>query len=84
MKLHMKPAAQLKITIKDDQTPVTNVDQLIHDELIQSLDTYFPDVPVISEEGISQVLQTDKAWPYIGHLTHWMEPLTLLKRPINL
>ena len=46
-----KYRSDVKITIKDDQTPVTNVDQLIHDELIQSLDTYFPDVPVISEEG---------------------------------
>lgn len=46
-----KYRSDVKITIKDDQTPVTNVDQLIHDELIQSLQTYFPDVPVISEEG---------------------------------
>ncbi|MGC6367107.1 MAG: 3'(2'),5'-bisphosphate nucleotidase CysQ family protein [Candidatus Marinamargulisbacteria bacterium] len=46
-----KYRSDVKITIKDDQTPVTNVDQMIHEELLKSLNQYFPDIPVISEEG---------------------------------
>ena len=46
-----KYRSDVKVTIKDDQTPVTNVDQMIHQELSQSLAHFFPDIPIISEEG---------------------------------
>ena len=46
-----KYRSDVKVSIKDDQTPVTNVDQMIHDELSGSLTHFFPDIPVISEEG---------------------------------
>lgn len=46
-----KYRSDVKISLKEDQTPVTNVDQLIHEALCQSLAHFFPDVPVISEEG---------------------------------
>jgi 3'(2'), 5'-bisphosphate nucleotidase len=46
-----KYRSDITVNIKKDNTPVTNVDQLIHDELSKSLTHFFPDVPIISEEG---------------------------------
>ncbi len=49
--VYQKYRSDVSIQIKDDQTPVTNVDQLVHDEMSKSLNHFFPDVPIISEEG---------------------------------
>jgi len=46
-----KYRSDVSVSLKDDQTPVTNVDQMIHNELSQSLAHFFPDIPIISEEG---------------------------------
>ena len=46
-----KYRSDVRVSLKEDQTPVTNVDQIIHDELSASLNHFFPDIPIISEEG---------------------------------
>ncbi|MEK9727048.1 MAG: 3'(2'),5'-bisphosphate nucleotidase CysQ [Candidatus Margulisiibacteriota bacterium] len=50
--VYQKYRSDVTIQTKADNTPVTNVDQLIHDELGKSLNHFFPDVPLISEEGV--------------------------------
>ncbi len=47
-----KYRSDVQVTVKDDQTPVTNVDHMIHETLSKSLEHFFPDVPIISEEGV--------------------------------
>ena len=49
--VYEKYRTDVRITKKVDNTPVTNVDLLVHEEMIKSLDTYFPGIHVISEEG---------------------------------
>ena len=46
-----KYRTDVQIHKKDDKSPVTNVDRLIHAELSQSLAHFFADIPVVSEEG---------------------------------
>jgi len=46
-----KYRSDVKVTYKSDNTPVTNVDHLVHTEILKSLNHFFPDIPVISEEG---------------------------------
>ena len=50
-KVYEKYRTDVKITTKDDESPVTNVDIMVHQEMSESLATYFPDIPIISEEG---------------------------------
>ncbi len=61
-----KYRSDLSISMKDDNTPVTNVDKIIHEEMLNVLTHFFPDVPVISEEGAIPEFQKrqnmDKFW----------------------
>ncbi len=41
----------VQVSVKSDKTLVTNVDHMAHESLCQSLNYFFPDVPIISEEG---------------------------------
>ena len=49
--VYEKYRTDVTITKKSDDTPVTNVDILVHDEMSKALETYFPGIAVISEEG---------------------------------
>ena len=49
--VYQKYRSDVQVSIKEDQTPVTNVDHMVHEQLMASLSHFFPDVPVISEEG---------------------------------
>ena len=50
--VYEKYRTDVKVSYKADNTPVTNVDELVHSEIVKSLSHFFPDIPVISEEGI--------------------------------
>ena len=50
-RVYEKYRSDVTVTLKDDQTPVTNVDHMVHQELTQSLTHFFPEIPIISEEG---------------------------------
>ena len=44
--------SDVSVQIKADDSPVTNVDTMIHAMMIDALGKWFPDVPVVSEEGV--------------------------------
>jgi 3'(2'), 5'-bisphosphate nucleotidase len=50
--VYEKYRSDVRVSRKKDQSLVTNVDYLVHDELTRSLAHFFPDTPVISEEGV--------------------------------
>jgi len=51
-----------KVDLKADQTPLTNADRASHEIIVRRLNQYFPDVPVLSEEGASIPYQTRSSW----------------------
>ncbi len=66
-----KYRSDVQISIKDDKTPVTNVDHMIHNQLTESLSHFFPDIPIISEEGTIPLYEERKSMP-----TYWsLDPL---------
>jgi 3'(2'), 5'-bisphosphate nucleotidase len=55
-----------EVTIKDDNSPLTQADTASHDILTRGLSALFPDIPVLSEEGDEltnqQILAHDRFW----------------------
>lgn len=58
-----KYRTDVQVTLKPDQTPVTNVDHMIHEELSNVLQDTFPDIPIISEEGQIPTYEERKNMP---------------------
>lgn len=54
------------VTLKADDSPLTQADQASHDILIKGLAELFPDIPIVSEEGDEQansrMVQGDLFW----------------------
>lgn len=50
----------LGISYKSDNSPLTKADIAAHHQIIDFLQTYLPDIPIISEEHIIELSPTDK------------------------
>lgn len=50
------------VEFKSDQTPVTIADKMANDFIVEQLELYFPEVPVISEEGRNAGYDVRKEW----------------------
>lgn len=67
------------ISHKEDNSPLTAADQASHTVITEGLQKYFPDVPVISEEGSSIAYEERRTWEYF-----WcVDPLDGTKEFIN-
>ncbi|WPU96074.1 3'(2'),5'-bisphosphate nucleotidase CysQ [Mucilaginibacter sabulilitoris] len=54
----------MKVTQKEDQSPLTVADSLSHDVIFKSLSALTPHIPIISEEGKDIPYGTRKNWEY--------------------
>jgi 3'(2'), 5'-bisphosphate nucleotidase len=52
-----------KVTIKSDNTPVTEADMAAHEYITKALNELYPDIPVLSEESCSVAVEERQAWP---------------------
>ena len=51
-----------EVKIKSDNSPQTEADKKSHNYIVEELKKYFPDIPVLSEEGVSIEYETRKDW----------------------
>jgi len=58
------PPAEMRMTLKDDQSPLTLADRLSHELIFEQLTHLTPHIPVISEEGKDIPYETRKDWVY--------------------
>jgi len=62
---------ELNIKEKDDHTPVTEADFAAHKTIVNALNEFTPNIPVLSEESISISFDERKSWD-----TYWLvDPL---------
>ena len=54
----------MKVTLKDDQSPLTAADSLSHEIIFKQLTALTPHIPIISEEGKDIPYDTRKNWEY--------------------
>ena len=53
---------EIEVTLKDDRTPLTAADRASHDLIRSGLETAFPEIPCISEEGREVPYEERKGW----------------------
>ncbi|MBI4715488.1 MAG: 3'(2'),5'-bisphosphate nucleotidase CysQ [Nitrospirae bacterium] len=53
---------EIEVTLKDDRTPLTAADRASHDLIRSTLETAFPEIPCISEEGREVPYEERKEW----------------------
>ncbi|MBP7795139.1 MAG: 3'(2'),5'-bisphosphate nucleotidase CysQ [Candidatus Saccharicenans sp.] len=51
LKIYFRRQADWKVSLKEDQTPITEADRLANDIINEGLKKLFPDIPIISEEN---------------------------------
>ncbi len=69
----------IKVTLKDDESPVTVADKAGHDIIMMELRALTPDIPVLSEEGVLPTFEERSAWA-----EYWLvDPLDGTKEFIN-
>ncbi|MCC5928333.1 MAG: 3'(2'),5'-bisphosphate nucleotidase CysQ [Cyclobacteriaceae bacterium] len=79
MKVYEDPSKFGGFETKDDRTPLTEADKHSHIIIYNSLSEYFPDIPVISEEGSEVETSVRKNWDKF-----WLvDPLDGTKEFIN-
>lgn len=54
----------MKVTLKDDQSPLTAADRLSHEIIFRQLTELTPHIPIISEEGKDIPYEIRKNWEY--------------------
>jgi 3'(2'), 5'-bisphosphate nucleotidase len=68
-----------EVTIKSDNSPLTLADQKSHEIILEFLRRYYPQIPLLSEEGSKIPYQERKVWEYF-----WLvDPLDGTKEFIN-
>ena len=55
-------SGNLNVSIKSDNSPLTEADQISHEIITEELRRKFHDVPIISEEGSSIELNVRSKW----------------------
>ncbi|RDC64078.1 3'(2'),5'-bisphosphate nucleotidase CysQ [Adhaeribacter pallidiroseus] len=63
MQIYNQPASFTLITLKSDQSPLTQADQAANDLISVRLAVLTPNVPVLSEEGKMVPYEERQAWP---------------------
>ena len=61
-KIQLENQSSLKIKTKSDKSPVTNIDLLSNDIIVDYLLSNFPDDIVISEENIDNTKRDNSYW----------------------
>lgn len=64
MQVYNQPASFTQVTLKSDQSPLTQADQAAHDIIAAGLSVLTPEVPVLSEEGKLVLYEERQSWPY--------------------
>ncbi|MDQ3290100.1 MAG: 3'(2'),5'-bisphosphate nucleotidase CysQ [Bacteroidota bacterium] len=64
MQVYNQPAGFTQVTLKSDQSPLTQADQAAHDIISAGLAALTPDVPVLSEEGKLVPYEEREQWEY--------------------
>ncbi|QMU27601.1 3'(2'),5'-bisphosphate nucleotidase CysQ [Adhaeribacter radiodurans] len=64
MQVYNQPASFTQVTLKSDQSPLTQADQAAHDIISTGLATLTPDIPVLSEEGKLVPYEERRNWKY--------------------
>lgn len=79
MRIYNDPSKFGGFETKDDRTPLTEADKQSHKIIFNSLTEYFPDIPIISEEGSEIETAVRKRWE-----TFWLvDPLDGTKEFLN-
>lgn len=53
---------EVKVTLKEDESPITIADKQSHLYIVEQLSEQYPEIPILSEEGDSQDYQLRKDW----------------------
>ena len=79
MEIYNDPKSAAVVDFKADDSPLTLADQASHDIICKELEEHFPEIPILSEEGVLIEYQTRKEWK-----TYWLiDPLDGTKEFIN-
>jgi 3'(2'), 5'-bisphosphate nucleotidase len=62
MEIYAMPDFTSLIEMKGDQSPLTLADKEAHKVIVQGLESYFPSIPIMSEEGKSIPYEERKNW----------------------
>lgn len=54
--------SSFNVTLKEDQTPVTEADMASHNYITEALAEKFPDIPLLSEENYDLTRETRQSW----------------------
>ncbi len=63
MQVYNQPASFTQVTLKSDQSPLTQADQAANDLIAAGLAVLTPDIPVLSEEGKMVPYEERQSWP---------------------
>jgi 3'(2'), 5'-bisphosphate nucleotidase len=63
MEVYNQPASFTQVTLKNDQSPLTQADQAANDLIAAGLAVLTPDIPVLSEEGKMVPYEVRQTWP---------------------
>ncbi|PSR52091.1 3'(2'),5'-bisphosphate nucleotidase [Adhaeribacter arboris] len=64
MQVYNQPASFTQVTLKSDQSPLTQADQAAHDIIAAGLAALTPGVPVLSEEGKLVPYEERRTWEF--------------------
>ncbi len=64
MQVYNQPASFTQVTLKSDQSPLTQADQAAHEIIAAGLALLTPGIPVMSEEGKLIPYEERRAWKY--------------------
>lgn len=63
MEVYNQPASFTQVTLKSDQSPLTQADQAANDLIAAGLAELTPDIPILSEEGKMVPYEERQVWP---------------------
>ncbi len=64
MEVYNQPANFTQVTLKSDNSPLTQADQAAHDIIAAGLASLTPEVPLLSEEGKLMPYEERRTWEY--------------------
>jgi 3'(2'), 5'-bisphosphate nucleotidase len=64
LSIYYDPSKSGEVVSKADDSPLTLADKASHEVIVAALKQYFPEIPVLSEEGRDIPFEERKNWPY--------------------
>lgn len=55
-------ASDCEVEYKEDESPLTTADKASHEYIVDKLEKYFPEIPILSEESSGIAWETRKGW----------------------